>query len=148
MSHQKNVQKQDLVAQARLLCLLDRNAEWYAEQQYELGLVWLEAHYGNDPRLRRALEGDEDFWNWWKNDWRHEDSDLSSRLKVVPPGVLTYTTQALSEAGGGATVFFYEPAEFRPFYLALHQPAKRPIKVPRSVLEAVQRKMRQEALAR
>jgi hypothetical protein len=147
MTHHETVRLDDLKAQARLLGFMEQNSEWLAARCYETGLCWLNAQYGYDPSLERALEGDADFWKWWKNNWRHRDTAMSSRLKVVQPGVLTYTTQALSEAGGGATIFFHDPAEFRPFYLALHQPTKLHILVPRLVLEAVQRKMRQGALA-
>jgi hypothetical protein len=147
MSHQDTIRLNDLKAQARLLGFLEQNSEWLAARCYEAGLAWLGLYYDFDPRLERALEADAGFWKWWKNDWRHRDSSMSSRLKVVNTGVLTYTTQDLSEVGGGATMFFHEPAEFRPFYLATHTSNALRIKVPQPVLEAVKRKMRQEALA-
>ena len=145
MSHQETIRLSDLKAQARLLGFMECSSEWLASRCYDYGLAWLQATYGFDPRLERALEGDQVFWNWWKNQWRHQDSDMSSRLKVVSTGVLTYTTRALSAVGGGATIFFHTPDEFRPFYLAQHKSPSLALQVPQPVLESVKRRMREEA---
>lgn len=57
----------------RVAELLHRDADWYAERQYETGLAYLEQLLPNDEWGRRQYAGSRSFWAWWRIQWQLRD---------------------------------------------------------------------------
>ena len=52
--------------QARVIDLLQWNAEMYAAHIYNSGLQYLAKYIGNDEEAINLLTPRTEFWNWWK----------------------------------------------------------------------------------
>jgi len=67
-------QKAEMQAtQIQVQLLLQWSDAQYAQYVYERGLEYLAAYLNEDKQGQRLLEGQQLFWNWWKNEFHYRN---------------------------------------------------------------------------
>ncbi len=123
------IRANDARIQMRLLKLLAQDADWLFSERLEMGIRWLDSHYGSTlevadglPTIRARVGGSAHFWGWWNNHWGARDQQLEGRLKTeqLTTGEWALALWERPEDDLASKVFFLSD-ELRAWYLARHQ---------------------------
>ena len=123
MTEADKIKEADAKVRRRILLFSAQAEAWLVKLISEVGGDWLETAL--PERARKEAAYSVEFWNWFRNQWAIQDSQLSERLKVDKQ-----TTHLHFSVNEYTTVFMQSHGEFRLTYEVFHRDKAELLRLP------------------